>query len=205
LLRAWVNASAAPTAVGNKVPLEEPRPHIRPVGEGANGNLPLQQRAGSGGTDATPRPGLLAERLERAIDGSRAHLRDTRLGRDRELPQCLSPTQPVQQFGQKRRETLGTDAVGHQPAQPQQFNFVRSVARRTLPCAFDAWLIRWWVREERQRVLPCVASHLTHLVEDLTLLGLAHVPVPRRQRPHQIMPTGSLHCLTDLAFGRILS
>src|ERR1051326_5735711 len=70
--------------------------------------------------------------------------------------------------------------------------------------ARDRRLVRWRVLEQRQRVLPCVASHLAHLVEDLTLLVLAHVPIPRRQRAYQLVPTGSLYCLTDLTFGRIL-
>jgi len=70
--------------------------------------------------------------------------------------------------------------------------------------ARDMRLVRWRVLEQRQRVLPRVARHLAHLVEDLTLLTLVHVPMPRRQRAHQIMSTGSLHCLTDLTFGRIL-
>src|ERR1051326_8320247 len=63
-------------------------------------------------------------------------------------------------------------------------------------------LVCWWVLQERQRVLARVAGHLAQLVEDLTLLVLAHVPIPRRQRAHQVMPTGSLH-LSDLTFGRI--
>ena len=57
--------------------------------------------------------------------------------------------------------------------------------------------------EQRDGVLPRVPRHLAHLVEDLTLLALAHICVARRQRPYQIVPTGSLH-LTDLTFGRIV-
>jgi hypothetical protein len=67
-----------------------------------------------------------------------------------------------------------------------------------------SWPNRWRVFQQRQRVLPRVASHLAHPVEDLAFLTLALVPIPRRQRAHQVMPTGSLHCLTDLTFGRIL-
>src|SRR5579864_8469760 len=70
--------------------------------------------------------------------------------------------------------------------------------------ALDLWLIRWRVPEQRQRVLPRVARHLAYLVEDQAFLGLAHMPIPRRQRAYQVMPTGSLH-LSDLTFGGFLA
>jgi hypothetical protein len=77
--------SATPAAVRHQVHLEEPGPRIRPIGKGANENLPFEQRAGFGGADAAPRLGLLAQRLECTIHGGRTHAGDTRLDRNREL------------------------------------------------------------------------------------------------------------------------
>jgi hypothetical protein len=111
--------------------------------------------------------------------------------------------QTAQQLREERREALGTDTVGHQPAELQQFYFGRTVARQSVTRALDELLVWRRVFEQRNRVLPRVARQLAYLVEDLALLGLAHMRIAWRQRPYQIVPTGSLH-LTDLTFGRIL-
>jgi hypothetical protein len=52
--------------------------------------------------------------------------------------------------------------------------------------------------QQRDGVLSRVASQLAHLVQQLPLLEPANVRIPRRQRAHQIVPTGSLH-LSDLS------
>src|ERR1051326_4162902 len=54
-------------AVGDQVHFEEPGPRFGPIRKRPNGDLPLQQRASFGGADATPRLGVLAQRLECAI------------------------------------------------------------------------------------------------------------------------------------------
>jgi hypothetical protein len=71
--------------MSDQIHLEEPWPYIGPFGKGADGDLAFEQRAGLGGADAAPRPGLLAQRLERAIHGGRTHACDTNPYRNRKL------------------------------------------------------------------------------------------------------------------------
>src|SRR5215472_10997244 len=88
----WVNASiSSPSTckVGDQIHLREAGPRVRPIGKRANRDLSFQQRAGFRGADATPRLGLLAQRLQCTIYGGRTHACDTRLDRDWELPQKL--------------------------------------------------------------------------------------------------------------------
>jgi hypothetical protein len=188
--------------VSDQIHLQKTRLDIRPVSECANGDLAFEQRARFGGTD--PAPSLVCTVwAERAIDRSRAHARHASLDLDRDVAQRVPVPQAAQQLRQEWRQAFAADPISHQPAQLQQIHLSRAVARRSLACAFDRRCIRRRVPQQGNRVLARIPRQPAHLVEHLALLALVNMRVPRRQRPHQVIPTGSLH-LTDLTFGRIL-
>ena len=110
--------------------------------------------------------------------------------------------QALEELGEKRRQTLGANAVGGRPAHAQKSHLSRSIATWAATHV-PVLILSGWITQEHQRVLAGVAGDRTELVQKLALLPSAATRVARRQSSRQVMPTGLLHCLIVIALSRI--
>jgi hypothetical protein len=173
--------SGISAVVAHQVDLQEPRLSLVPLGEGADGDLPAQQRSrlGAAATLHLQAPSL---RGQQPVDRGR---RDPeQLDPDgRVQVELAGPLHGLHRLGHERGQTLAGGGVQHGPDPPQRCEDVVAVDRwtRGRPATRDRAARR--PPEGLASVVPVPPGEGTQFVQDLPLGPLGPVPVPGDHLP----------------------
>ncbi len=198
----------APTAMRHQIDLHAARPGVVPILEGAHRNLPLEQRPRLGRRQPV-RLVALPVRPQQTVRRGGADGQQLRpfFRTERQVAVAL---EGWDQLRQKRRQTLGADAVRRRPADGQRRLDDWSVP--PCPSSPDRLPRRHGMGKQSDRVLAGVARRRCKLIQNGRLLCWPRFPVATRHLRQQFpfapntpgRPHSYLRSLRSLASGDII-